>query len=70
MNDFEPLEDDFCKKCGDTLYWEDCYNCDEGYSDHDCGEDSCNCVNPEPNVVCDICEGNLGWSRCLNKNCK
>lgn len=44
--------------------WEDCYNCEEGYSDHDCGEDTCCCLNPEPNVVCDVCDGKGGWWKC------
>lgn len=44
--------------------WIDCYNCGgEGYSHHDCGEDCCCCLNPEDNVVCDICEGKGGWKR-------
>lgn len=52
-------------KCGNELTWRDCYNCDEGYSDHDCGEDCCCCLNPEPNVRCDICEGKGGWMACF-----
>ncbi len=44
--------------------WIDCWNCGgEGYSDHDCGEDTCCCLHPEDNVVCDICHGNGGWKR-------
>lgn len=53
-----------CEKCGNEKYWRDCLNCDEGYSDHDCGEDCCCCLNPEDNVVCDICEGDTGWYQC------
>ena len=42
--------------------WIDCWNCDEnGFVDHDCGEDSCCCLDPEPNVRCDICKGKGGW---------
>jgi hypothetical protein len=49
--------------------WVDCYNCGgEGYSDHDCGEDCCCCLDPEPNVECDICEGDGGWWACFSCN--
>lgn len=42
--------------------WIDCWNCGgEGYSYHDCGEDVCCCLDPEDNVVCDICHGKGGW---------
>lgn len=37
---------------------EDCPNCEgTGYSDHECGEDCCMCVDPQNNVVCDWCGG-------------
>lgn len=49
--------------------WEDCYNCEDGFSYHDCGDDSCCCRYLENNVVCDICEGKGGWDRCLNDDC-
>ena len=55
-----------CCKCGEELEWVDCYNCDEGYSGHDCGEDTCCCADPEPNVVCDICHGEGGFLICPN----
>lgn len=41
--------------------WVICEQCEDGYSYHDCGEDSCCCLNPEPNVVCDTCNGKGGW---------
>ena len=42
--------------------WIDCWNCDgEGYSSHDCGEDTCCCLIPEDNVQCDVCRGKGGW---------
>jgi hypothetical protein len=35
-----------------------CWDCGgEGYSGHDCGEDSCCCLYPEDNMVCDTCDG-------------
>ena len=54
-----------CGACGCTLCWRDCYNCDEdGMVDHDCGEDTCCCLEPMPNVRCDICRGRGGWNQC------
>lgn len=44
--------------------WVECWNCEEGYSGHDCGEDCCVCLEPEDNVRCDICHGKGGWWRC------
>lgn len=39
-----------CEQCGGT-----------GYCGHECGEDTCNCPEPEENEVCDVCDG-LGYS--------
>lgn len=46
--------------------WVECWNCEEGYSSHDCGEDCCACAAPEDNVRCDICKGKGGWWRCYS----
>ena len=36
----------------------ECRNCaGEGYTHHDCGDDSCCCLNPENNVICHVCNG-------------
>lgn len=53
-----------CDKCGAELEWMECYNCNEGFTHHDCGEDVCACLDPEDDVVCDICEGECGWYAC------
>jgi hypothetical protein len=53
-----------CEFCGNGKEWRDCWNCEDGFTDHDCGEDCCCCLNPEPNVRCDICEGKGGWIAC------
>src|ERR1041385_316790 len=55
-----------CARCGSDVTFEDCYNCEDGYSYHDCGEDCCCCIDPEPNVLCDICRGRGGWSVCIS----
>lgn len=62
-------EEPFCPHCGSDVHWVDCENCDEGYTGHDCGEDCCCCLYPEPNVVCDICDGKGGWYVCLSEEC-
>lgn len=46
-----------CARCGSSVLDIDCDQCDDGYVDHDCGEDCCCCADPEPNVVCDCCGG-------------
>lgn len=61
--------DPYCEHCGQDLDWEDCGQCEDGYSYHDCGEDCCCCLYPEPNVVCDQCDGNGGWWLCTNRGC-
>ena len=56
-----------CARCGSSVRWVDCWQCDEeGYSYHDCGEDCCACLDPEPNVICDVCLGTCGWWRCCS----
>lgn len=54
-----------CKCC--STDWQDCYNCEDGFSDHDCGEDCCCCLDPVDNVRCDICGGKGGWAGCLGR---
>ena len=59
---------ELCKRCGCcSVDWVDCYDCEDGYSHHDCGEDCCCCLHPEPNVVCDICDGKGGWYECIGR---
>lgn len=41
--------------------WVDCETCGgTGEGQHDCGEDTCCCADPEPGV-CDTCDGDGGW---------
>jgi hypothetical protein len=55
---------DFCDEHGTTKMWANCGNCFEGFTSHDCGEDCCCCLDPEDNVVCDICLGEGGFMLC------
>jgi len=57
-------EEAYCKVCNSDVLWHECENCEDGYSDHDCGEDICCCLDPVPNMVCDICNGKGGWYVC------
>lgn len=50
-----------CNGSGESHIWRECYNCEDGLSHHDCGEDTCCCLRPEPNMKCDICQGRSGW---------
>jgi hypothetical protein len=59
-------EDCQCARCGSSAGFIDCYNCHDGYTSHDCGEDCCCCLEPEDNVPCDVCEGRGGWWNCLS----
>ena len=50
--------DNQCARCGSSVMPENCDNCgSEGYSSHDCGEDTCCCADPDDDVVCDWCDG-------------
>jgi hypothetical protein len=56
-----------CARCGSSAGFEGCEHCGgHGFSGHDCGEDSCCCLYPHDNVVCEICDGEGGWSICLS----
>ena len=61
MTDITPR----CTGCGEEKAWVECNQCEDGMAYHDCGEDSCCCLNPEPNMPCDICQGECGWYACL-----
>lgn len=62
--------DEFCPVCNCcNLNWKICSYCEDGFSHHDCGEDSCCCLEPYNNIECDNCKGNGGWFICLDKDC-
>lgn len=59
--DFPPA----CKECATELDWEECWDCvGEGVTHHECGDDTCACLIPEDNVICQTCSGENGWYRC------
>ena len=55
-----------CARCGSSMDYERCDQCEDGFNGHDCGEDVCCCLRPEENVTCDICDGEGGWHRCMS----
>lgn len=57
-------EKEFCEEHKTSKVWVHCTNCEYGFSGHDCGEDCCCCLNPEDNIVCDICKGKEGYYLC------
>lgn len=57
-----------CERCQCCeMTWEHCDNCEDGFSGHDCGEDTCCCLYPAENLVCGVCNGEGGWWRCLGQ---
>jgi hypothetical protein len=66
----ESLEDyaRICDVCGDELVLVPCWLCGgEGFSErfHDCGEDVCCCLDPEPGE-CPECHGEGFYEECPN----
>ena len=59
-------EPDICPRCKCCeLISEECGNCEDGYSSHDCGEDCCCCEDPIDNVPCDMCCGRGYFLVCI-----
>ena len=54
-----------CGVCGGEVEAESCDQCEDGLSYHDCGEDTCCCLDPSPNVICNSCGGTGYWWYCL-----
>lgn len=55
-----------CGRCGGSTDWIDCDQCTDGLTHHDCGEDSCACLHPVNNVLCDVCRGAGSRYVCMN----
>lgn len=54
------MSEERCECC--AVEWEECWACaGDGYLGHDCGEDTCCCLDPEDNIVCDVCHGEGGY---------
>lgn len=56
-----------CARCGSSVTADDCETCGgEGLDGHDCGEDSCCCIDDGPNLDCSVCEGVGVFQVCLS----
>jgi hypothetical protein len=56
-----------CGRCGSSLTFESCGHClGDGLAGHDCGEDTCCCLEPVENVPCEICGGVGGFPLCIS----
>jgi hypothetical protein len=55
-----------CARCGSSVDSELCQYCEDGFNGHDCGDDTCCCLHPEENVLCDICRGYGVIHHCLS----
>jgi hypothetical protein len=54
---------------GDGGDWVDCWSCGgSGFTDHDCGDDTCMCLDPEDYTECEVCRGDGGWRKRLPDN--
>ena len=53
-----------CPTCQHEMNWIECSRCDgEGFTEHDCFEDTCCCLNPDDDE-CRQCSGYGGWWQC------
>ena len=56
-----------CARCGSSLDFETCDICGgDGNDGHDCSEDSCCCMDPEPNLTCHACRGRGSFPQCCS----
>ena len=61
------MEGYYCPECHEDLHTVECGQCVDGYTHHECGDDTCFCLYPQDNVECDLCDGHGFWWQCLNK---
>ena len=66
---FDP--DDYCKKCGSSAYYEDCWKCggEGGRDGEDLMEEDPLWYSPDDFEVCDECNGTGSFKMCLNSEC-
>lgn len=55
-----------CARCGSSAESHRCDRCHDGLDGHECGEDCCCCAYPEPNVLCQHCNGEAVWHECVS----
>jgi hypothetical protein len=58
-------EDMMCEKHATEKMWATCWDCGgEGFTHHDCGDDTCVCLWPEDNMPCGTCGTKGGYYLC------
>jgi DnaJ-class molecular chaperone len=66
-------QDEYCEKCGSSVYYEDCWKCGgeggRGYEDDLQFEDPL-WYSPDDFIKCDECEGKGAFKICLNEDCQ
>ena len=59
------MTDECCLICCAPLVPESCYQCMGAGGFHDCGEDTCCCLDPdEITNICEVCEGEGEYLSC------
>lgn len=54
-----------CRVCGSALELESCWQCLGAGGFHNCGEDTCACLDPdELNEICEECDGEGAYLSC------
>jgi len=67
MNEVLWTPQEKCENCQGEMERIECTFCDKnGFMSHDCGEDTCACLDDSPNVLCDTCDGRTCWWVCPN----
>ena len=61
-----------CARCGSSVEWADCGQCDEGYNGSACIDDLCHgqdeCIHGDDDLIpCDFCGGTGGSLHCLQE---
>ena len=65
MNEVLWTPQEKCENCQGEMERIECTFCNEdGFMLHDCGEDTCACLDDSPNVLCDTCDGRTCWWVC------
>lgn len=53
-----------CEVCGAPMEMESCWRCMGEGGEHDCGDDTCCCLNPAINIPCEECNGQGEYLQC------
>jgi len=61
----DEIPDNICH-CGQEMVEESCHACFGEGGFHDCGEDTCVCLDKSPNIMCEDCNGKGSYLVCPN----